>query len=143
MAKKITAKKPLPRCAARSAVYEGGCLCGHIRFVATTAPEKPHTCSCRMCQKHSGALTLCWVEFPKASIRWNGKGGTPALYRSSDYSSRAFCPKCGSTLGAVDDAPTVGLILGSFDSNSRKALVPTYHSFAGSRPRWWKPGIVT
>jgi hypothetical protein len=117
--------------------YLGGCLCGDIRFEALGPPEKPHTCSCKMCQRHSGALTTTWVEFPKSSVKWVGPGGTPATYRSSDYSSRSFCPKCGSTLGAIDDNPVVAMVLGVFDSANRKELRPTYHSYKGGRPKWW------
>lgn len=95
--------------------YSGGCLCGHIRFQAHGLPGNPHSCSCDFCRRHSGAPTLCWVEFPRQAIEWNGPGGMPALYRSSPYSSRAFCPRCGSTLGAIDDEPTVALATGSFD----------------------------
>ncbi|PHM39006.1 ribulose phosphate epimerase [Xenorhabdus mauleonii] len=121
--------------------YSGGCLCGYIRFTAAGEVGDPHTCSCSMCQQHSGALTLCWVEFPKAAVHWNGPGGTPSLFRSSDYSSRAFCPQCGSSLGAIDDGPTVGLLLGNFDSKNRKSLHPVSHSFVSSRPHWWKIDI--
>lgn len=118
--------------------FEGGCLCGSIRFVATGEPRKPHTCSCGMCRRHSGSLTLGWVEFPTENVSWTGDGGMPSIYRSSDYSSRAFCPRCGSSLGAIDDAPTVGLLIGSFDRPGRQELRPTGHSFISSRPRWWK-----
>ncbi|QVM89597.1 GFA family protein [Pseudomonas entomophila] len=118
--------------------YKGGCLCGRIRFIAQGEPRFPHTCSCGMCQRHSGGLTLCWVEFDKAAVEWVGEGGLPALYRASAQSSRAFCSTCGSSLGAVDDAPTVGLLLGCFDAKGEKALRPAYHSFVSSRPRWWK-----
>lgn len=118
-------------------VYHGGCLCGAIRFEASALPEKPHTCSCKMCQRHTGSLTTVWVEFPKDSIKWVGSGGVPALYRSSKGSSRAFCPVCGSSLGAVDDQPVIALLLGVFDSAGRKELTPTYHSFRTGRPKWW------
>ena len=121
--------------------YLGGCLCGHIRFEAVGPPAKPHTCSCKMCQRHSGALTTTWVEFPKESVKWVGLGGAPSIYRSSDYSSRAFCAKCGSTLGALDDNPVVALVLGVFDSANRKELRPTYHSYKGGRPKWWHVDI--
>jgi hypothetical protein len=90
-----------------------------------------------MCQRHSGALTLAWVEFPSADVTWTGPGGEPARYRSSDYSSRAFCPKCGSTLGAIDDAPVIALVLGAFDAPNRASLRPTYPSFRTPRPKWW------
>ena len=117
--------------------YSGGCLCGAIRFQAGAEAGNPHTCSCRMCQRHSGALTVAWVEFPADAVRWIGPGGAPATYRSSDISSRAFCPKCGSTLGAIDDAPVVALTVGVFDMPDVDALRPTAHSFADGKPRWW------
>jgi hypothetical protein len=123
---------------ARSAkTYKGGCLCGYIRFEAKGVPGKPHTCSCKMCQRHTGSLTASWVEFAKDEIRWTGPGGQPSTFRSSDYSSRAFCPQCGSSLGAIDDAPVVALLIGTFDKNAGLELMPTYHSYRGGRPKWW------
>lgn len=117
--------------------YTGGCLCGDIRFEAVGPAEFPHTCSCTMCQRHSGALTVAWVEFPRDSVRWTGPGGEPALWRSSDKSSRAFCPVCGSTIGAVDDAPVIALVLGIFDKPGLVSLRPTSHSYRSKRPKWW------
>ncbi len=122
-------------------VYTGGCLCGAIRFEAKGPAEKPHTCSCKMCQRHSGALTTAWVEFPKGAVRWTGKGGEPALFKSSDITRRAFCPDCGSSLGAVDAAPTIGLLLGVFDKAHLKELAPVYHSYRSGRPKWWRVEI--
>jgi hypothetical protein len=127
--------------AVQKKVYTGGCLCGAVRFEAEAPAAKPHTCSCKMCQQHSGALTVSWVEFPRSSVTWTK--GKPAKWRSSDYSSRAFCKTCGSTLGAIDDAPTVALVLGSFDKAGAKELAPQYHSFKGNRPRWWHVDIKT
>lgn len=116
-------------------ILTGGCLCGHVRFEAKGTPQKPHTCSCRMCQRHSGGLTLTWVEYASQDVSWTG--AKPGTWRSSEYSSRAFCPKCGSTLGAIDDKPVVALATGSFDKPHLLALKPAYHSFKGVRPRWW------
>ncbi|MEI2298651.1 GFA family protein [Ensifer sp. MJa1] len=126
-------------------LFTGGCLCGSVRFEARAEAGKPHTCSCKMCQRHSGALTVAWVEFPKEAITWTGPGGAPSVYRSSDYSSRAFCSVCGSSLGAIDDAPVVALLLGVFDKTSSVDLIPTAHSYRSARPKWWhveatKPG---
>ena len=90
-----------------------------------------------MCQRHSGAPTLVWVSYAKSDVTWTGLGGAPAVWRSSDISSRAFCPVCGSTLGAVDDGPTVGLVSGSFDRPNLAVLAPRKHSYSGSRPKWW------
>lgn len=117
--------------------YTGGCLCGATRFEATAPAAKPHTCSCKMCQRHTGALTVAWVEFPKEAVRWTGPSGAPSTYRSSPQSSRAFCARCGSTIGAIDDAPVIALLVGSFDRANAKELMPTYHSYRSARPRWW------
>lgn len=117
--------------------HTGGCLCGAIRFRAIGLAGWPHTCSCKMCQRHSGALTLAWVEFPKDRVEWVGPGGAPATWRSSAKSSRAFCPTCGSTLKALDDAPTIALLLGTFDAPNRTELVPAAHSYTTPRPKWW------
>jgi hypothetical protein len=119
-------------------VFLGGCLCGAVRFEALGKPQNPHTCSCEWCQRHSGATSLAWVEFARSDVRWTGEAGEPTLYRSSDYSSRAFCGRCGSTLGAIDDAPAVGLVLGAFDDKSDPALQPTAHSFEDLCPAWAK-----
>ena len=117
-------------------IYRGGCLCEAIRFEATGPAERPHACSCKSCQRHGGAVTAHWIEFPRDSVRWTGPGGTPATYRSSGYSSRAFCPKCGSSIGAIDDEPTVALLVGVFDDSHAAELNPQYHSFEDSKPDW-------
>jgi hypothetical protein len=117
--------------------YNGGCLCGHIRFIATGPAGKPHTCSCKLCQRHSGALTVAWVEFAADQVQWSGPGGAPATWRSSEWSSRAFCPRCGSTIGAIDDKPVIALALGGFDAVNRQELAPLSHSYVSQRPRWW------
>ena len=118
-------------------VLTGGCLCGHIRFETKGKPGKVHTCSCRMCRRHSGGLTVVWAEFAKDDVTWTGPGGKPATFRSSDISSRAFCPKCGSTLGAIDVKPVVALVSGAFDKPHLAALKPHRHFNTAGRPRWW------
>ena len=118
-------------------VQTGGCLCGAVRFEVTGEGGNPHSCSCRNCQQHTGAPTVAWVEFARDQVRWTGAAGAPATYRSSEYSSRAFCTACGSSIGAIDDAPTVALLVGSFDDPTQAAFAPEYHSFEDGRPGWW------
>ncbi|MBQ4836580.1 MULTISPECIES: GFA family protein [Pseudoalteromonas] len=117
--------------------YKGGCLCGNIRFTATGKPLNPHTCSCTMCQRHSGSLSQVWVEFERQQVIWDGPGGKPKLWRSSEYSSRSFCNECGSTLGAIDDAPIIALVVGAFDTPNRLELMPKSHSYVSKKPKWW------
>lgn len=117
--------------------FSGGCLCGAIRFKASS-PINPHTCSCDICQKHTGAQSAVWIEFSACNVQWTGEGGKPATYRSSATSSRAFCPRCGSSIGAIDDGPVIALLSGIFDKPNDPALAPEYHSFADMKPEWWQ-----
>jgi hypothetical protein len=78
-----------------------------------------------------------WVEFKQDQVHWNGPGGKPAIWRSSEWSSRAFCKVCGSTIGAIDDKPTIALAVGGFDAPNRKDLAPEFHSYVSKRPKWW------
>ncbi len=95
-----------------------------------------------MCQRHTGSLTASWVEFPRDAVRWTGEGGAPSVWRSSEISQRAFCPACGSSFGAIDDNPTIALLLGVFDKPHLKELRPAYHSYKGGRPKWWCVEII-
>jgi len=90
-----------------------------------------------MCQRHTGSLTATWVDVAADAIEWTGPGGFPSLYRSSATSSRAFCAQCGSSIGAVDDSPVIGLLTGVFNTLALHALKPATHSFADQRPDWW------
>lgn len=65
-----------------------------------------------------GRAAVAWVEFDKDS-------------------SRAFCPACGSSIGAIDDAPVVALLLGIFDKTNSADLIPAGHSYRSARPKWW------
>ncbi len=90
-----------------------------------------------MCRRHTGAPVAAWVEFPAGAVEWSRP---PALWRSSPASSRAFCGACASSLGAVDDAPVVALLVGAFDRAGDAALAPRSQSFRASRPRWCGAG---
>lgn len=116
--------------------YQGGCLCGSIRYEARGKAERPHTCSCSMCRKSTGGVVSFWIEFDAANVAWTGPGGEPATYRSSHGSRRAFCPVCGSSVGAIDDEPVIALLVGTLDDVSNADLAPDYHAFASERPTW-------
>lgn len=115
----------------------GGCLCGFIRFTACN-PASSHSCSCNICQKHSGCQTAVWLEFHSTDVEWIGEGGTPSLFRSSTSSSRAFCARCGTSVGAIDDVPMTALLSGIFDTSQCDIFSPQSHSFQDMKPEWWR-----
>jgi hypothetical protein len=73
----------------------GRCLCGAVRITVAGAHDlRPGACHCRMCQRWSGGLFLCF-EADAAGVTVDG----PAVrFASSDFAERAFCGVCGSHL---------------------------------------------
>ncbi len=115
--------------------YKGGCLCGHIRYTTTGKPSSPHLCHCRMCQRWSGAPVVAWVDFPLASLAY--ENAKPELFQSSKKTKRGFCPKCGSSLFALDDgSDTICMTIATLDHP--ELIEPKFESFKASSPPWMK-----
>ena len=76
---------------------------------------RPGACHCRMCQRWSGGIFLCFEASPEAvSVT-----GEVARHASSGFAERAFCPRCGSHLWMRDtDEPDQAyeLMPGLFDA---------------------------
>ena len=117
--------------------YAGGCLCGRVRYRSAGPPSFPHYCSCRMCQRASGAPIVAWVEFPRDGLAF--ETGMPALYRSSATMQRGFCPACGGTICSIEDgSEKIYITVASLDDPD--AVVPASQSFPDSAPAWLKIG---
>lgn len=95
--------------------FEGGCLCGAVRYRATAAPIRGVICHCTMCRRHSGAPALAFVHFRADTFAWTK--GIPARFPSSEFAQRGFCVTCGSTLSMHEDvlADRVQIAIGSLD----------------------------
>lgn len=73
----------------------GHCLCGAVRItVAGQQDASVGACHCRMCQRWTGGLFLCF-KAPASAVTVTGE---VTRYRSSSFAERAFCPRCGSHL---------------------------------------------
>lgn len=116
--------------------FEGGCLCGAIRYRANAAPLRCVICHCADCRKHSGAPCLSFVHFPANAFEWTGDA--PARYRSSQYAERGFCSKCGSTVSMHEEVlrDRVQVALGSLDTPQR--VQPDDHVWVDSSVPWFK-----
>lgn len=115
--------------------FEGGCLCGSVRYRATTPPIRGVICHCDMCRKHSGAPALAFVHFPVGSFEW--VNAAPRWYRSSPFAERGFCPDCGSTLGMREEVlgDRVQVSVGSLDEPDRVHVQD--HVWTSSRVSWF------
>jgi hypothetical protein len=95
---------------------EGHCLCGAVTIrVAGAHDPRPGACHCRMCQRWSGGLFLCFnAEADGVTVT-----GPVTRYASSNFAERAFCAVCGSHLWMRNTGPDVAgydLMPGLFDA---------------------------
>jgi hypothetical protein len=103
-------------------VFEGGCLCGRVRFRAVGEPIMSGRCCCLSCQKLTGtghsenlafAASDCTVEGDVTDYEWIADSGSSV--------TTSFCPGCGSPLfGRSTSMP--GLLLvraGALDDPGR------------------------
>lgn len=98
-----------------SPAMTGHCLCGAVTVTITGAHDAaPGACHCRMCQRWSGGLFICF----EAAADAVSVAGEVTRFASSAFAERAFCPRCGTHLwmrDTVSDAEPFELMPGLFD----------------------------
>ena len=92
--------------------WTGGCLCGAIRYRATTDPIWAGHCHCMICQRWTGSAAFTGAFFSPEAWEWTR--GEPRFYQSSKNVRRSFCPDCGSPLG-FHRVEHVGVTAGTLD----------------------------
>lgn len=119
-----------------TAIHEGGCLCGAVRFRARGPSLEVNHCHCRMCQRATGQPSVAWAAFTADAIELLS-GGELRRYASSSWASRGFCAVCGSPLTfhyVEDGRPMVDVTVASFDDPA--AFAPTKHLWSESAVPW-------
>ncbi len=116
-------------------MFEGGCLCGALRFRADDRPVDTGYCHCSLCRRSTGAPVLAWASFPVGVFAYTK--GSPAIYESSARGHREFCNLCGTQIcyRETDAATTVDLNLGCLDDPA--AFAPRCHIYAKDRIEWF------
>jgi hypothetical protein len=119
-------------------VYEGGCLCGAVRYRALGPAGSPTLCHCRSCRRASGAPAVAWVTFPSPGFAF--VRGEPARYRSSPPVVRSFCGACGTplTYEHADEPDGVDVTTASLDAP--EAAPPADHTWTRERIAWLRLG---
>jgi len=120
--------------------WDGGCLCGAVRFRASGAPKWTIWCHCQSCRKHSGAPAAAFAAFDESVVEVTK--GEIKKFASSPGMLRGFCSTCGSTLtcqgGARPDE--LHFHIGAFDHPEE--LPPMGEYFAEERLPWVHLGDV-
>jgi hypothetical protein len=114
--------------------FDGGCLCGAVRFRATGSPKWVLWCHCESCRKHSGAPASVFVAFADDAVTLTK--GEIAKFNSSPGVLRGFCARCGSTLTCANERyPNESHFhVGAFDRADE--LKPAGHIYAEEKLSW-------
>lgn len=119
--------------------FEGGCICGAVRYRLATAPIFVHCCHCSECQRLSGSAFA--VNAPIEMDRVAVLAGAPRAYVVPTDTGRTQsilrCPDCGVALWSHH--PELGerialVYVGTLDDASR--FIPAAHCFTRSRHPW-------
>ena len=112
--------------------YEGGCLCGGVRYVANGEPINERICHCRMCQKAIGAAFNARLLFRGSDVTLRGRFKT---FQSSSDLKRGFCGRCGTTVfSARESTKMIAVTAGSLDQPER--FRPSMHFWTSSQQPW-------
>ncbi len=110
--------------------FEGGCLCGAVRYTVAAGPGQVNLCFCNMCKQATGAPVPAFISVARDRVVWHGK---PAVYQSSAIASRGFCGTCGSPLYyAGNDSSTFGFSMGC----AKVAVAPDMVFYHDDHPAW-------
>ena len=119
--------------------FEGGCLCGAVRYLLTATPHYVYFCHCRDCQRESGSPFVTDMSIDRAAL--NIAGPLRRYTRTGDSGKsvhRNFCTLCGSTLLTEFDVDPehVSIKACSLDDPSR--ITPDRHLFVSRAQSWLK-----
>jgi hypothetical protein len=114
--------------------FEGGCLCGALRYRAQGPVQSSSTCFCTSCRRASGASPVAW--FVVGLDQFQLLQGSFSSYRSSPKVLRDFCGRCGTPIAyRHDDEPQViELTTASLDDPAR--MPPEYEIWHADRIAW-------
>jgi hypothetical protein len=114
--------------------FEGGCLCGAIRYRVGGEPITSGICHCRTCRGISSAPILPFVTFPLE--RFELTRGKPVDFQSSPPVTRNFCGRCGTplTYRHRDHADEIDVMTGSLDNP--EAFPPSHHIWVSHKLAW-------
>jgi len=114
--------------------FEGGCLCGAIRFRVGGTATKRCYCHCRSCRLASGAPFVAWATFPSDRLRL--VSGKLAEYASSESVVRGFCRDCGTTLTYAHRARPDEIDVSVATLDEPASLEPESHIWVSHKVPW-------
>jgi hypothetical protein len=122
--------------------FTGHCSCGAVTFEFSNAPDFVANCSCRDCQRSSGAVMATYfrVRDDDFTVLSGDPSSYPYVADSGNTLERRFCSTCGDRLFTDELSGFPGQVfarLGSMDEPAR-IKPPVIEIFTAHRMSWAK-----
>jgi hypothetical protein len=118
-------------------MFEGGCLCGDVRYSCSAEPAMAGHCHCVDCRRSSGSGHSSHLIVPKAQVTVTGKVtefASPA--DSGNMVTRAFCPRCGAPVYSTNSANPGVMFLRASSLDDPEVFRPQMVVYASRAPSW-------
>lgn len=117
-------------------MYQGGCLCGAVRFEITGPIRNIIYCHCSMCRKAQGSAFATNGIVDANDFSFVQGEGDMTAYESSPGQSKYFCQRCGSPIISRNTKrpEQVRVRLGVIESDLDER--PECHIFVSSKANW-------
>ncbi len=120
--------------------FEGGCLCGAVRFNVTGTPTGFDLCHCSRCREASGSAFLAELEFKGAEFEWVSGRSLIKTYEAPVRNTppgyqRTFCTECGAPVPTVDRG-MIRVPAGTLDRDP--GIRPQRHIFVDFKAPWFE-----
>jgi hypothetical protein len=114
-------------------VYQGGCLCGQVRWRATAEPANVRVCHCRNCQRWAGAPFFARAVFLAGDIT---REGETTRWPTSPRIDRLSCARCGAPMFAEPKDPPARLAVSLASLDEPNAIRPEAHIWTREKLDW-------
>jgi hypothetical protein len=123
-----------------SSSFEGGCLCGAVRYRSEADPVMGGHCHCIDCRKSSGSGHCSHLVIARSAVSVTGE---VTLYdRSADSGNmvtRAFCPACGAPVYSLNSASPELIFLRASSLDDPEIFKPQMVVYTKRAPSWDQP----
>ena len=117
--------------------YQGGCLCGAVRYQATAEPLAMRLCWCRDCQYLAAGNATANVVFPSEAVTIKGTvSDYTGTADSGNVMHRKFCPTCGTPLFSQSQARPHLIIIRAGTLDEPQRVTPSANIWTESAPSW-------
>lgn len=117
--------------------FEGGCLCGAVRYRSTAEPMMGGHCYCVDCRRSSGSSRCSHLVVSKAAVAVEGE---VTLYErpadSGNVVSRAFCPTCGAPVYSLNTGMPEAIFIRASSLDDLEVFKPGMAVYGSRAPSW-------